>query len=191
MFDDGVVAVAGSRSLPVGGLALVGSVSRSLVASGCSLVVGCASGADSACFSSVPVQSVRVLAAFGPGGAGAAGRVSAVSQLSAFVRGGGGVSWWAGGGASVPVRRRLAARSRAVVSAASSGLVVFFSSPSSRGSALAARFAVSRGLPVVAFAVGFPPSRLPSLGAGAWSSVGGAGPWAGAWRWVPGQAALF
>jgi hypothetical protein len=175
-----VVAVAGSRSLPPGGAPLVAGVARLLVAAGASLVVGCAVGADAAVVSAVPPSALQVLAAFGPGRAGAwAG--SAVSAVRAFAASGGSVSWWAGGGPAVPLRARLAARTRAVVVEASAGLVVFFASPASRGSVLAAQLAVARGLPVVAFPLGFAPVQLPALSVGSWAPAGGSGVWAGAW----------
>jgi hypothetical protein len=180
----GVVAVAGSRSLPPGGAPLVAGVTRSLVAAGASLVVGCAVGADAAVVAAVPPAALRVLAAFGPGGAGAwAG--SAVSAVRAFAAAGGAVVWWAGGGPAVPLRARLAARTRAVVAEASAGFVVFFGSPMSRGAALATRCAVARGLPVLAFPLGFAPAQLPLLGYGSWVPAGGSGVWAGAWVWLP------
>jgi predicted Rossmann fold nucleotide-binding protein DprA/Smf involved in DNA uptake len=178
-----VVAVAGSRLLPPGGAQRVAGVARSLVAAGASLVVGCAVGADAAVVAAVPLASLQVLAAFGPGGAGAwAG--SAVSAVRAFAASGGSVSWWAGGGPAVPLRARLAARTRAVVAKASAGLVVFFASLASRGSVLAAQLAAARGLPVVAFPLGFAPVQLPLLGCGSWVSAGGSGVWAGAWVWA-------
>lgn len=171
----GVVAVAGSRALPASGASLVVSVASDLVAVGSSLVVGCCSGADAALLSavpgSVPPSLVRCMAAFGPGGVGA-GPASAVAQVAKFAQVGGAVQWWAGGCAASPLRARLAARTRAVVCLASAGLVVFFASPTSRGSLLACRCALSRGLPVVAFAVGFSAEKLPELGAGFWVDYG-------------------
>lgn len=194
----GVVAVAGSRSLPPKASALVVAVCRSLVASGRSLVVGCCVGADAAVLGcsaapfgrGVPVARISCLCAFGPGGSGA-GPASAVSAVEAFAAAGGSVAWWAGGAASVPLPARLAARTRAVVARASAGCVVFFGSPSSRGSLLAASSAVSRDLPVFAFPVGFPGSALSSLDAGLWVPVGGRGVWASAWVWVSAQAHVF
>lgn len=195
MSRGGVVAVCGSRSLPVSAGPFVGRVVRSLLAGGSSLAVGCASGADGFALSAVLAAGapsrVSVFAVFGPCGAGAAGSVSVVSQVQAAASAGVQVSWWAGGPAGVPVQARLAARTRVVVGAASSGLVVFFGSPASRGSVLACRLAVARGLPVLAFPVGFPGQRLPSLGAGSWSPSGRGGVWSGAWRWVPEQGVLL
>lgn len=186
----GVVAVAGSRALPASGSALMVRVVSELAAGGASFVVGCCSGADAALLSavpgSVPPSLVSCLAAFGPGGVGA-GQFSAVGQVAEFAQVGGSVHWWAGGAASVPLHVRLASRTRAVIGSASVGLVVFFASPSSRGSLLACRCALSRGLPVVAFPVRFSVDRLPLLGAGFWVPVGQFG----GFKWVENQAVIF
>ena len=187
------VMVCGSRSVSASARQLVGQVVSGLLSEGCSLVVGCATGADeaalSAALSAGCVSQVRVFAAFGPGGPGAC-RWSAVSTVARFVEAGGQVSWWAGGKASVPLSVRLPRRTRVAV-AASSCLVAFFSSPGSRGSRLACRSAVRNGKPVVALPLGFPGAKLPNLGAGEWQPSGKAGIWANAWRWVPGQEGLF
>ena len=177
-----VVALAGSRSLPPGGAALVARVAGALVRSGSALVVGCATGADAAVISSAPVGQVQCLAAFGPGGAGAC-RVSAVSQVVAHAASGGQVQWWAGGGVSLPLPVRLSRRTQAVVGAAGSGLVAFLASSSSRGSLLACRLAAARGLPVVVFPLGFSGAQLPALGAGQWVPCEQGGVWARAWQW--------
>ena len=191
----GVVAVCGSRSLPLSAGPLVGRVVRSLLAGGSSLAVGCASGADAFVLSSAQAAGafsrVLVFAAFGPGGAGAAGSVSAVSVVSAAAAEGARVCWWAGGPAGVPVQARLSARTRKVVGAASTGLMAFFGTSASRGTLLACRLAAARGLPVLAFSVGFSGQGLPSLGEGSWVPSGRDGVWAGAWRWVPNQGALL
>jgi hypothetical protein len=47
-FSPGVVAVAGSRSLPLEACAVVSAVASELVASGCSIVCDCCAGADAA-----------------------------------------------------------------------------------------------------------------------------------------------
>lgn len=194
------MAVAGSRSLPPQASALVGAVCCSLVASGRSLVVGCCAGADAAvlgCASAppgrgIPAARVSCLCAFGPGGVGAGpGPASAVAAVQAFASAGGSVSWWSGGSVSVPLRARLVARTLAVVAQASVGCVLFFGSPSSRGSLLAARCAVGRGLPVFAFTVGFPGSALPPLGVGSWAPVPGVGAWSSAWCWVSASQRIF
>ncbi|TVP89074.1 MAG: hypothetical protein EA347_04870 [Thioalkalivibrio sp.] len=186
----GAVALCGSRRLPPAGQALAGRVARGVLASGRPLVLGCCTGADAAALGACPPGSaVRVLAAFGPGGAGA-GRHSAVSRVAAFAAAGGAVSWWAGGGSTVPLAWRLAARTRAVVQTGSGGLVAVFAAPGSRGSLLACRAAAAQGSPVVAFPVGFRGELLPVLGTGAWVPAGGAGVWSAAWRWQPAQRGL-
>lgn len=80
----------------------------------------------------------------------------------------------------------LRARSRASVRAVVPGgaFVAFFSSPESWGTFGTARFAVSVGVPVFAFALGFSPSLLPSLGSGRWVRVA-AGVLGGSCLWVP------
>jgi hypothetical protein len=190
-FSPGVVAVAGSRRLPLEASALVSAVARELVAGGCSIVCGCCAGADAAvlaalagaggCAAGAPL---RVLCTWGPGGAGA-GLASAVGAVLTAAGAGVPVIWWSGGGPDVPLRARLAARTRAVVAEASAGCVVFPASPSLAGSGswLAAQCAVARSLPVVAFPLSFPAAALPELGAGAWVPVGGSRGWAEAWRW--------
>ena len=175
-------------------VAPVGAVCRALVRGGCSLAVGCCAGVDAAVLAAVgrglPAARVACFAAFGPCGAGA-GPASAVAAVQAFAAVGGAVSWWAGGGLRVPLFARLAARTGAVVAQASAGAVVFFTAPASRGSALAVRLAVARGLPVLAFPLGFHGSALPLPAAGGWVPAGLSGPWSGAWRWVSAQAAVF
>jgi hypothetical protein len=208
-FAPGAVAVAGSRSLPPEACAVVSAVARELIAGGCSIVTGCCVGADAAvltalagagsCAAGAPL---RVLAAFGPvsppwpaahyTAPGASRDYSAVAAVAEALLAGADVRWWAGGGSDVPLRARLSRRTRAVVAEASA-LVLLPSSPAvvGSGSWLAASAAADRGLPVVAFPLGFPAAALPSLGAGAWVPVGGSGVWAGAWRWMPGQGELF
>lgn len=186
----GVVAVAGSRGLSAAGSALLVRVVSDLAAGGAKFVVGCCSGADAALLAAVPgavpPSLVRCLVAFGPGGVDS-GSSSAVAQVSAFAGFGGSVQWWAGGSISVPLRARLAARTRAVVHSANAGLVVLFASPHSRGSLLACRYALARGLPVLAFPVGFGAAQLPVLGAGCWVSCGASG----GFLWVKNQQDIF
>jgi predicted Rossmann fold nucleotide-binding protein DprA/Smf involved in DNA uptake len=188
-----VFAVAGGRSLSSEFAPLVSSVCSSLVASGASLVVGCASGCDSFVLSSAlsgafPLSSVRCFAAFSASGRGVLG-VSAWVAVSSFSASGGSVVWASPGLLSLPVPARLASRTALVVGAASAGVVVFFASPSSRGSLLACSRALSRGLPVVAFPCGFSDGdQLPSLGAGAWVAC----PlFDGAFVWSPSAGSLF
>lgn len=183
-----VVALAGSRSLPAGGGGLVARVARGLVAAGFRLSVGCCVGADAAVLSAgLPPSALAVFVAFSSGGVGSCS-LSAVPAVLSAAAAGVAVSWLAGGPLSVPLARRLAARSAAVVAAASAGCVVFFGSPSSAGSALVCRLAVARGLPLVAFPLGFPPVSLPLPAAGAWAPVPAV---PGAFLFVPSQAGLF
>jgi hypothetical protein len=140
--------------------------------------------------SCIPAPRPVCFAAFGRGGVGSCS-LSAVSAVSAFSAAGGSVAWWAGGGSSVALPVRLSSRTNAVISSASVSCVVFFGSPRSRGSLLACRLAVGRGLPVFAFACGFCPSLLPSLGVGSWVAVGGVGAWYFAFRWSSFQLSIF
>lgn len=202
-FSPGVVAVVGSRRLPPEASALVAAVAGELVAGGCSIVVGCCAGADAAVLAALAGAGgyaagapLRVLAAFGPvsppwpaahyTAPGASRDYSAVAAVADALLAGADVRWWAGGGPDVPLRARLAARTRAVVAEASA-LVVFPASPAVAGSGtwLAARLATDRGLPVVAFPLGFPPAELTELGAGQWVALPGPRVWIGAWRWSP------
>jgi len=167
----GIVAVAGSRNLSASGSALVIRITSDLAARGSSFVVGCCSGADAALLSavpgSIPPSMVCCFAAFSSNNKGV-GASSAITQVSRFYRCGGTVEWLAGGSLSLPLWVRLANRTKQVVKSANAGLVVFFSSPRSRGSLLACRCAILRGIPVVAFPIGFSGSVLPILGAGKW-----------------------
>ena len=182
VFPPGVVALAGSRRLPVSGVSRVQGVVSSLLEGGCSLVLGCCVGADRAALGCCSPAQARVLAAFGPAGQGACAW-SAVSAVLAHAAAGGAVIWWAGGGPRMPLRRRLAARSAAVARAATSGAVVFLASPSSRGSLIVALGVARRGLPVIAFPLGFSASALPLLGTqGRWVPVS-SGVLGRGWRW--------
>lgn len=189
-FVVGVVAVAGSRSLPAAFAPLVRRVVRAVVRSGHSVAVGCCVGADSFALSALPVGAGCCFAAFGLGGVGACS-LSAVEVVADHATNGGSVHWWAGGSAAVALPVRLAARTHAVIGAASVSAVVFFASPASFGSLLACRLAVGRGLPVFAFPCCFAGSALLPIGAGAWVSVGSVGVWALAFRWVPAQKNIF
>jgi len=169
------VAFGGSRSLPASFSPLVASVVSAVLASGASVRVGCAVGADALVLSSAvaagPASSVSVFSFFGPGGSGAWSG-SAVSAVLAAAAAGASVSWWAGGSPSsgVPFRARLAVRSRVCVSG-SFAAAFFLSSPSSPGSLGAAAAAVRAGSPfVVAFCCGFsgPPVPLAGVPAGSW-----------------------
>jgi len=167
----GVVAVAGSRNLSASGSALVVQITSNLAACGSSFVVGCCSGADAALLSavpgSIPPSLVKCLSAFDSDGIGSAPS-SAIDQVFSFSHTGGSVTWLAGGSVSLPLWVRLANRTKQVINSANAGLLVFFSSSRSRGSLLACRCAISRGIPVVAFPIGFSGSELPVLGSGNW-----------------------
>jgi len=184
-----VVLLAGSRSLPSSFAPLISRVVSALSSAGRSLAVGCASGADALALASCRSLSLSasVFAVGTSAGAGFWSGSAPLSLLSAFPA----VRWLAGGPLSLPLAARLSRRTRAAVAFAAaaprpgSGAVVFFRSPSSRGSALAARSAVAAGLPVVAFpCCGLSPSALPSLGRGRWAPAGGSAPWRSAFRWV-------
>jgi hypothetical protein len=183
-----VVAIAGSRSLPSAFAPLVFRVAVALRRSSRSVAVGCASGADAVVLASC--LSLRIpVSVFAVGSPSGAGFWRGSAPFGLLHAAGSDVHWFAGGPLSVELVKRLAARSRVCVAAAAaggegSGLVVFLSSPSSRGSLLACRFAASAGLPVVIFCCGFSPSALPALGLGRWVSAG-SGVWSSAVRWQP------
>jgi len=211
------VMVCGSRLLPQGGASLVSSLIESLLASGRSLVCGCAAGADAAAVSAGRVR-----------GCGAS-RSPTGSVRSWWCRlrraclcGLGGVSrrrcWGLGvlvgwGGASVPLRARLVGRSLAAIRLAAaggpgSGLVAVVSGPSPRpwsgsgpwwscgsGSWSSVAAAVALGLPVVVVpasaSVLCSARELPTLpsGPGRWVPAG-SGVWARAWAWEPAPGLL-
>ena len=187
-----LVALAGSRVLPPALAPVVPLVVGALLACGCSVAVGCCVGADLAVVSAalsalrlrrLSASRLRVFAAFGSSGAGALAS-SAVAAVGAAAEAGCPVSWWAGGSSRVPPRARLARRSAAVVSA-SSALVLFVGVSSSAGSFLAARRAVSAGLPVLVFSSFGRPPLLPSV-VGRWlpcPCLLGVAPGVSAWRW--------
>jgi len=189
-----IYAVAGGRSLSASFAPLVSNVCASLVASGSSLSVGCASGCDafvlsSALSGSFPVSSVRCFSAFSQSGRGVFPGISAFEVVSSFAGAGGSVTWASSDFLRLPPAARLASRTRLVVGAASAGCVVFFASSNSRGSLLACSVALSRGMPVIAFECGLSDGDgLPSLGAGSWV----ASPlFDGAFAWAPSAGLLF
>jgi len=61
MFKDEVVAIAGSRSLSSANASFVQQFVASLVRARCSIVVGCATGADEAALSLLPPVAGKVL----------------------------------------------------------------------------------------------------------------------------------
>lgn len=189
-YAPGVVAIGGSRALSRPGCALVALVAPMLVGTCHSIVTGCCAGADAAAIGALyGSPHLQVFAIFDDRGCGAWSS-SAVTPVRLASTSGARVSWLAGGPRTVPLVARLVARTAAVATACTSGAAVFFQGPGSRGSALLARLVAAKGLPVVAFAVGFPPSQLPALGAGSWLPLGRS-PWASAALWGPDQRPLF
>jgi len=145
----------------------------------------------------LPVPLLRVLAAFGPGGAGACtvSAVSLVSRAASSPSPAGRprclVSWWAGGGPSVPLPARLGGGSSALVSAVAAsrpgrGLVAFVSGgpAGSPGSWRSLRLAWTAGLAVVVFPCACSPSCFPVVLGSRWVPAG-SGVWASGWRLVP------
>lgn len=147
----------------------------------------------------LPVPLLRVLAAFGPGAAGACpdSAVSLVSRAASSPSPSPAgrrrclVSWWAGGGPSVPLPARLRGRSSALVSAVAAsgpgrGLVAFVSGGPARspGSWRSLRLAWAAGLAVVVFPCACSPSCFPVVLGSRWVPAG-SGVWASGWRLVP------
>ena len=177
------VYFGGSRSLAPS--PIVGQVVSAVLASGQSVSVGCATGADQQVIQSVSPSSFsqfRVFAAFSQSGAGSWSG-SAVRQVQQFAAAGGSVSWLAGGGLQVPIVARLMSRSVAGLAGASAA--VFFSP--GVGSLKVAGVAVQRGIPVFAFSQSTPGS--PRGCAGSWvSSSFQAFP---CWQWSSAQLSLL
>src|SRR5690606_19530404 len=95
----GCIAIAGWPRVSPAVSAQVAEVACLLSSRGFSLVTGCATGADhavvvAALAGRVPLASLQVLAAFGPGGEGEC-QVSAVASVQAIASSGGCVIWWA------------------------------------------------------------------------------------------------
>lgn len=182
----GPVALVGGRRLSAGGAAHLQALAEQLAGRGIALVTGCCTGADRAVIQAalagrLPLASLRVMAAFGPGGQGACS-VSAVATVQAFAARGGQVGWWAGGGPGVPLRARLQRRTTAVVGGASALVAM----RPGRGSWRACRLAAAQGVPVVVFA-----TRLEALGAGHWSTLVVSDIWSGSHIWRTRQRAIF
>lgn len=186
------IAIAGSRSLSSSYSDLIDNVVKSIITSGAHISVGCCVGCDDVVIwsilngpagANVPLSSIRCFAAFDESGDGSCSLTarSTVFILSNAIPGS--VSWLAGGPLSVPLRGRLAKRTKTVIDSASA-CVVFFDSADSVGTLGAARTALSRGLPVIAFACGLQANSLPSLGAGSWVSIKGDGVWSRSFQWV-------
>lgn len=196
------VAFTGSRSLPTSALKTVSGVVGDLVASGNSLSVGCAVGADAAVVSSALALGgagrLSIFAVGGSCGSGFAGPHSAVEGVRAAETAGASMQWWAGGAATVRLRSRLVGRSLACMGSASSvvGFVSafpsrpwsgdgpWFSCGSGSWSSLAS--VAVRGGSIVVFPFGEAASTpLPALPvAGVWVRAG-EGVWLQGWRFEP------
>ena len=179
------VYLGGSRSLAPS--IQLRQVVIALLSAGQQVHVGCSAGADQQVIQVVlsrpsSFSQLSVHAAFGSGGQGSWSG-SAVHAVQSFARAGGSVSWWAGGGQQCPLVARLIQRSIAGLVGASAA-VFFQPGP---GSLAVASVAVSRGIPVFAFAASAP--ALPRGVAGAWvrSSFQGFT----CWSFQPAQARLF
>mgnify|MGYP000179087251 CR=1 FL=1 len=182
------VAFVGSRGLPPTFYPLIKKIIASVINSDRVISVGCCTGLDAFVLSAAPVNKIYCFSAFGPEGEGSF-IFSAVDQVKNFYNQGGIVKYWAGGKGQL--KHRLANRTKTVISSASVSTVVFFGSPNSKGSALACRLSISRGLRVYAFACGFPGEQLPALKNGKWKRVGGSGIWSSSWCWEESQAVIF
>lgn len=154
-----LVGFSGSRRLAPPFRPLVAGVVASVVASGRSVAVGCAAGADAFVRAAAPGALVFSVASFGSGRGAFAAR--SVALVRAVAAGGPGSGLVVFPGASCP----LGLSPSASASACFCGL--------GSGSWASAAFAAGLGLPVVVFPCGF--SALPAWGA--WSPLSGA--WAG------------
>jgi len=182
------VAFVGSRGLSPTFSKLVEAVLKSVIDSDRVISVGCCTGLDAFVLGAAPPEKVYCFSAFGEDEQGAC-CYSATAHVNQFYDQGGIVKYWAGGKGQL--KHRLANRTKAVIYSASVSTVIFFGSPSSKGSALACRLSISRGLRVYAFACGFPGEQLPALKNGKWKRVGGSGIWSSAWCWKESQAVIF
>jgi hypothetical protein len=157
--SSGVWFVGGSRALSPAALEAVRVVAGALAAGGSSLVVGDARGADAAFVASWFAHwrsDVRVFCVGAP-------PVWAVACSCVP---------FAGGRPPVPVRARLARRTEAACDAAVSGGVLVCA-PGARGSLVAVRRLLARGLPVFVVCVdGFVSSALPAVPGGGWLAAG-------------------
>ena len=157
-----VVGFSGARRLSLVFRPLVAGVGGSVLASGRSVVVGCAGGADAFVRAAAPAAVVFSASAFGSGrGAFAARSVALVRAVAAGGPGSGLVVFPA---APCPPGLVPSARSSACFCGLGSG------------SWASAAFAAGLGLPVVVFPCGF--SALPPWGA--WRPAG-SGVWARGW----------
>lgn len=210
-----VVGFCGVRFPGPAAAPLVSSLVSSVLASGRSVVSGCAVGADalsvSAAVSAGAGGRLGVFCAYGPSGAGRVGQSSSpASALLPVLSSGGRVVFWAGGGPSVSPVARLVRRSLAFVSAVAAsgpgrGVVAFVGGPPpaafgapgtsgwpscGSGSWGSAGAAALRGVPVLVFPLASWPAgvALPALPgpAGVWVPAASSGPWSGGWRWSVG-----
>jgi len=176
-----LVAVVGSRALPVSWAGRVSEVVQDLVRHGRSLGLGGALGADLFALRAVlQLGAVKGARVFLPGSVAQA-PVASARLLQSFLEQGGKVVT----GSAVPGCSRrdyvaaLFARSQALVQA-SVGVVAFIAGRSS-GSWFTCQAAARLGRTVVVFPVEGP-GALQSLGCGSWKPVRC---WPGSWRWVP------
>jgi len=182
------VAFVGSRGLSPTFSKLVEAVLKSVIDSDRVISVGCCTGLDAFVLGAAPPEKVYCFSAFGEDEQGAC-CYSATAHVKQFYDWGGIVKYWSGG--KGPLKNRLSNRTKAVIYSASVSTVIFFGSPSSKGSALACRLSISRGLRVYAFACGFPGEQLPTLKNGKWKRVGGSGIWSDSWCWKASQVVIF
>lgn len=183
-----IVSFVGSRGLSPTFSPLVENIITSVINSDRVISVGCCTGLDAFVLGAAPVEKTLCFSAFGPEEEGAC-MFSATAHVKQFNDQGGTVKYWAGGKGEL--KQRLSNRTKAVIYSASVSTVVFFGSPNSKGSALACRLAISRGLPVYAFACGFSGEELPTIKNGKWLAVGGSGIWSSAWYWKDSQGVIF
>jgi predicted Rossmann fold nucleotide-binding protein DprA/Smf involved in DNA uptake len=189
-----ITAIAGSRSTTHAQASLVHRVTSAIIKSGSVISVGCAKGVDQAALRCCLAANhpVNIQAAFFANGSGScsASNVSGVSQAH---QAGHPVTYWPQSSAQVPLVARLARRTQAVVATASAALVAFQFSTQSRGTALAVKAAIKKGLPVYLFAPGLGAHHLPQLPGGAWVPSGGKGVWATAYTWAASnkQSSMF
>jgi hypothetical protein len=163
------VLFGGSRSLLVQFASVVAELVDAALAAGCSVHVGCASGADQAVVSAVLAAGVPGrLAVFAVGGEGGSGFWSGSAPFSLLVRACAvaDVRFLAGGDLHVPLKLRLYHRSLAALCGCS--LAVFFAP--GLGSLSVAGAAVAAGVPVLVVVAGAaPPVCAPRGCSGSWS----------------------
>ena len=182
------VAFVGSRGLSPTFSPLVEDVIKSVINSGRLISVGCCTGLDAFVLGAAPIEKAYCFAAFGEKEEGAC-CYSATAHVKQFYDWGGIVKYWSGG--KGPLKSRLSNRTKAVIYSASVSTVIFFGSKNSKGSLLAARLSIARGLSVYAFPCGFSGESLPVLENGGWIRVSGSGIWSNSWVWKSSQAIVL